>query len=390
MSTLLKPKLIRTSTVPVSLDFLLKGQLRYLQQYFEVVAVSGPGANLDNVAEREGVATRAISMHRSIHLTGDLVSFWKLYRLFKREKPAIIHSITPKAGLLSMIAGKLARVPVRIHTFTGLIFPSRTGLMYHLLKNMDRLTCAFATKIIPEGEGVKRDLIEHRVTRKPLQVIGNGNVNGIDSTYFSPDAVSLEMREETKHKLGIANSDFVFIFIGRLVKDKGINELVQAFLVVNRQHANAKLLLVGNYEQELDPLAPETLQQINSHPAIISTGFQSDVRPYLAVAHALAFPSYREGFPNVPMQAGAMGLPAIVTNINGCNEIVTDGLNGIIIPPKNTEALESAMIRLVQDRALAQQLASNARESIVSRFEQQRVWELIKAEYDRQLEGVGK
>lgn len=387
---MVKLKLIRTSTIPLSLDLLLKGQLAYLQQHFEVVAVSGPGEHLTNVAQREGVATWAISMHRSIHPLADLVSLWKLYRLFKRERPAIVHSITPKAGLLSMVAGYLAGVPVRIHTFTGLIFPSKTGLLQKILILMDRLLCACATRIYPEGEGVKRDLIRYGVTSKPLEVIGNGNVNGIDGTYFSSASLGEGALEEIRKSCGISPSDYVFVFVGRLIKDKGINELVVAFEQVHRQHPNTKLLLVGNEEPELDPLKPETIATIRTHSNVIAAGYQNDVRPWLAVSQALVFPSYREGFPNVVMQAGAMGLPAIVTDINGCNEIITDGHNGIIIPPKHEEALREAMLRLVQEPALGQQLASQARHSIVSRFEQQTVWELIKEEYDKQLEGVGK
>lgn len=390
MKALYNLKLIRTSTIPLSLDLLLKGQLAHLQQHYEVIAVSGPGEGLSNVAQREGVATRAISMHRSIHLAQDLVSLWKLYRLFKRERPAIVHSITPKAGLLSMLAGYLAGVPVRIHTFTGLIFPSKNGLLQKILILMDRLLCACATRVYPEGEGVKRDLIRYRVTSKPLEVIGNGNVNGIDTSHFSPDQVPESHLAELRKTWKLHPSDYVFVFVGRLVKDKGIDELVRAFEQVHRQHPNTKLLLVGNEEPELDPLKPETITTIRNHSNLISAGYQNDVRPWLAVSQALVFPSYREGFPNVVMQAGAMGLPAIVTDINGCNEIITDGHNGIIIQPKQEYALREAMLRLVQDPALGHQLASQARPSIVSRFEQQTVWKLIKEEYDKQLEGVGK
>lgn len=381
--------LLKISTVPVSLNILLKGQLKFLSSYYRVTAVSGGGKDLEEVKAREEISIKPIDIQRQISPVRDLISLWKLYIFFRKEKPQIVHSITPKAGLLSMAAGFFAGVPVRIHTFTGLIFPYRSGFMYVLLKNMDRITCLFATQIIPEGEGVKRDLISHKVTSKPLRVIGNGNVNGIDIHFFSPEAVSDELRLQIKIKLDIQSSDFVFIFIGRLVTDKGINELVQAFQEVHLRLPQCKLLLVGNTEPELDPLRPETKNSIANHEGIITTGFQSDVRPYLAISNALVFPSYREGFPNVPMQAGAMGMPSIVTDINGCNEIVHHEHNGLIIPPKNTEALEHAMLRLIEDPGLTQRMASNARESIVSRFEQQSLWKLIKEEYDEQLKKKG-
>src|SRR5690606_23709542 len=161
--------------------------------------------------------------------------------------------------------------------------------------------------------------------------------------------------------------DFVFVFIGRLVKDKGIQELVQAFVRLQQQHQNLKLLLVGPFEQDLDPVADEILQEITQNPAILSVGFQNDVRPYLAISQALAFPSYREGFPNVPMQAGCFGLPSIVTDINGCNEIIRHGENGLIVPPKSEEALYAAMERLITDKAAYVHMQAKARNMIVER-----------------------
>jgi len=381
----MKPKLIRTSTVAISLDYLLKGQLNYLQKYFDVVAVSGQDEHLENVAQREKVRTVGVLMSRQINLVHDLISLGKLYWLFRKEKPQIVHSITPKAGLLSMTAAWLAGVPVRMHTFTGLIFPGKKGLLQKILIGMDRLLCFFATGIYPEGQGVKNDLINYRITRKPLAVIGNGNVNGIDVGYFHPGLFSEADQLTYRVENGIDQEDFVFVFVGRLVGDKGINELVSAFRLVNKSFQQAKLLLVGNEEPKLDPLKPETIETIRNHPNIISTGFRTDVRLFLAVSNVLVFPSYREGFPNVPMQAGAMGLPSIVTNINGCNEIIQDNVNGIVIPPKDTPALENAMVELLENDEKRNRLAQNARPMIVERYEQQKLWQLIKQEYDEQL-----
>lgn len=381
-------KLIRISTVPVSLNILLKGQLKYLSAPYELIAVSGAGKDLDEVREREGVQTKAIDMARGISLFRDIRALWKLYGYFRQVKPDIIHSITPKAGLLSMVAGWMAGVPVRMHTFTGLIFPSKTGVFQKILIIMDRLLCACATSIYPEGEGVKRDLIRYRITRKPLKVIGNGNVNGIDTTYFSRTALDEESLSQLRNTWNIGLDDFVFIFIGRLVKDKGMNELVSAFVRVNQQFPQTKLLLVGDEEPELDPLTIETIETIRNHRNIIPTGFQSDVRPFLAVSNVLVFPSYREGFPNVPMQAGAMGLPCIVTDINGCNEIIQDNVNGVIIPVKDISALVRAMLELLEKEEL-NRLGKNARQMIIERYKQQRIWELIKQEYDEQLKKAG-
>lgn len=376
-------KVIRTSTVALSLDFLLKGQLAFLNQYFEVIAVSGDDEHLNTVAEREKVRTISVQMQRNISPLKDLISLWKLYVVFKKEKPQIVHSITPKAGLLSMIAAKLAGVPVRIHTFTGLIFPSKTGFLQRLLITMDRVLCFCATHIYPEGEGVKRDLIQYKITSKHLEVIANGNVNGIDTTYFSKEKVSLQEQESLKKELGISENDFVFIFVGRLVGDKGINELISAFSQLPTP--NSQLLLIGPLESDLDPLHHESLKEIENNPNIISVGFQSDVRLYYSISDCLVFPSYREGFPNVVLQAGAMGLPSIVTNINGCNEIVVEGQNGIIVSVKNTEVLKEAMLKVMTEEVFYNELQQNSRKMIVAKYEQKVVWQAILEEY-RKLE----
>lgn len=381
-------KLVRISTVPISLNILLKGQLKFLSQYYDLTAVSGPGADLDEVAEREGVKVHPIEMQRQISPVKDLKALVQLYFLFKKEKPDIVHSITPKAGLLSMMAAKMAGVPVRMHTFTGLIFPSKTGKLQRLLIQMDRLLCSSATHVFPEGNGVKEDLIRFNITKKPLKVLANGNVNGIDSKFFSPSAVSSEQKSRLRTELGIGDSDFVCIFIGRLVRDKGINELIEAFKNVTSENQSGKrvrLILVGPSEQELDPLLPETLAEIERHPDIMTTGFQSDIRPYLAVSHLLVFPSYREGFPNVVIQGGAMGVPAVVTNISGSNEIIRQGENGIIVPAKNAQRLEQAVLQLMHHPDQYRAMASNAREAVVSRFSQEKVWNALLEEYRNAL-----
>ena len=372
-------KLFRISTVPMSLNLLLKGQLRYLNQFYDVTAISGAGKDMDEVQNREQVKTQVIEMAREISPFQDLMALYRLYCYFKKEKPDIIHSITPKAGLLSMLAGKFAGVPIRIHTFTGLIFPSKKGIFKTVLIGMDRLLAGCATHIYPEGEGVKEDLIKYRITQKPLKMIANGNVNGIDTAYFNRNEISTNILENLKADLGIEENDFVFIFVGRLVRDKGINELIAAFSNINL-NLNLKLLLVGPLEAELDPLLPQTLQEIATNPNIISVGFQKDVRPYFLLSDALVFPSYREGFPNVVLQSLALQVPAIVTDINGSNEIITHGKNGLIVPPKNASELQKAMERLLTDRALRESLRAYSQQSIL-RFEQKLVWEALLAEY---------
>lgn len=385
-----QPKILRVTTVPISLRILLKGQHRFMTQNgFEVIGVSSAGPELQQVAETEGISVVELKMTRKISPLDDLKSLWHFYKLCKKEKPHIVHSHTPKAGIVGMLGAKLAGVPIRLHTVAGLPLMESTGIKRKVLDAVEKLTYRCASKVYPNSKGLYDFILQNGYTTKgKLKVIANGSSNGIDTTYFSNDQVSPDTREQLKNQLGIREEDFVFIFVGRLVGDKGINELVQAF--TQRSSAqHGKLLLVGSLETELDALQPDTLREIESNPSIISVGYQSDVRPYFAIADALVFPSYREGFPNVVMQAGAMELPSIVTDINGCNEIIIDSENGIIIPPKNIHALKSAMDRLTADKQLFATLKSNARPMITSRYEQRVVWEALLAEYDRLLAEKG-
>lgn len=372
-------KIIRTSTVPGSLNTFCRGLLKELQEKegYEVVAVSSPGEQLDEIAAREGVRTHAVPMERHISPLKDLKSLFGLIRVFRREKPTMVHSMTPKAGLLSMIAAWICRVPIRLHTFTGLVFPTATGLTQKTLILTDRITCACATHIVPEGEGVKNDLVNYRITGKPLKVLGHGNVRGIDLDYFDPSLPEVQTAASGIRKPGV----FTFVFVGRLVRDKGINELVGAFGQLNKEYPDTRLLLVGSLEQALDPLLPATLERIMHSTSIEAVGEQSDVRPWLAASDALVFPSYREGFPNVVIEAGAMGLPSIVTDINGSREIIIEGKNGTIVPPHDASSLLQAMRRVVLDKLMASRMASVSRQLIASRFEQSYVRRCLKEYY---------
>ena len=365
-------KLLRISTIPASLNTFCKGLLKELsQEGYEVVAVSSPGEALNELAEREGVRTIEVPMERHISISKDIKSLWQMWRVMRKEKPDMVHSMTPKAGLVSMVAAKMAGVPIRIHTFTGLVFPTSTGLKRRILMATDWLTCACATHVIPEGEGVKADLLNNHITKKDIRVLGFGNIRGIDLEYFKP------MPPLTPPVGG----EFSFVFVGRLVGDKGVNELAEAFSRLNKEHPQTRLVLVGPEEEKLDPIKPETKQEIEQNPAINAVGSQTDVRPFYTTANALVFPSYREGFPNVVIEAGAMGLPSIVTDINGSREIIIEGENGTIVPPKDADALYKAMKHFVETPEDVKRMAANARPLIASRYEQSYVRQCLKDFY---------
>lgn len=359
--------IIRSSTVPQSLETFCKGMLKELSEDYDVVALSSPGEALDVIAQREGVRTIAVPMERHISILKDLKSLLALIRVFHKERPDMVHSMTPKAGLLCMLAAWLTKVPVRIHTFTGLVFPTSTGLKKRILMLTDRITCACATHIIPEGEGVKNDLIENKITRKPLQVLGYGNVRGVDMDYYArtPEV-------EGKAKSLRDPEKYTFLFVGRIVRDKGINELVAAFRKLALDNPEIRLFLVGAYEESLDPVDPVTLEAIKTDSSIVPVGRKTgtDLLAYYAASDCFVFPSYREGFPNTVLEAGAMGLPCIVTDINGSREIIKDGFNGLVIPPHDEDALYKAMRRVIENPEESESMASVAREHVASHFEQ--------------------
>jgi len=385
-----KEKIIRITTVPISLKTLLKGQLKYMSDYFDIVAVSSDGDEFESMIEEQAVRGIRISMTRKITPFRDLLSLIKLIFLFLKEKPLIVHSHTPKAGTLSMLAAFLCRVPVRMHTVAGLPLLETKGIKRIILNKVEKYTYKCSTKVYPNSKGLLDIILLNKYClSNKLKVIGNGSSNGIDTEYFSPTSIPRDIIERNKAIYNILPTDFVFVFIGRLVTDKGINELINAFYNVSQNHNNAKLLLIGMQEITLDPIKKETLKIINSHPAIINVGYQQDVRPFILMSHVLTFPSYREGFPNVVMQAGALGLPSIVSDINGCNEIISDQVNGLIIPAKNSVALEKAMVEMMINIKKRRLLSQNARSIIIERYEQKVVWKLIKEEYYKHLIQIG-
>ncbi|NLV51709.1 MAG: glycosyltransferase family 4 protein [Bacteroidales bacterium] len=366
-------KIVRAATIGMSLNIFCKDVLKGLKEEgYEVLALSSPDEDLKELGEREGVRTIGIPMERHVSPLKDFVSLVRLVCVLRREKPDMVHSMTPKAGLLCMMASWFARVPVRIHTFTGLVWPTATGLSRQILMMTDKMTCACATHVIPEGEGVKQDL-QRSITRKPMNVLGYGNVRGVDLEYWK--------RREEKEKTSV----FTFVFVGRIVKDKGMNELIPAFVRLNQTYQEARLLLVGPSEDELGPVSCETKQLIDTCEAIEAVGSQTDVRPFYEQSDVLVFPSYREGFPNVVLEAGAMDLPSIVTDINGSREIITHHENGLVIPSHDEQALYEAMEWMMTHSEERRLMAEKARPMVASRFEQGFVRQCLKDFYKEVL-----
>ena len=371
-SKFLGPILIAT-TVPETFATILKYQAKHLAQYFTVEIVTSPGGAFKKVSEAEGLRMYGISMVRGINILKDIRSLLAMAWMLRKAKPMLVHSYTPKAGLIMMLAAFVCGVPVRVHTFTGLIFPTERGFKQTLLIWIDRLICACATHVVPEGLGVKRDLRKFSITRKQLNVIGHGNIAGIDTSYFSLEAIGVRISARNfRERLGIRDDEFVFCFVGRLNRDKGISELLQAFSV---DSIKGHLVLVGEVDLSA-PITADTLAVIDSHPRVHAVGFLEDVRAAMGGADVLVLPSYREGFPNVVLQAGAMELPVIATDISGCNEVIETGFNGWLVPPRNVPVLQAAMQEAtLTDSSERRGMGLRARGRIQERFEQREHWE---------------
>lgn len=383
-------KIVRITTIPLSLEKLLEGQLSFMNNYYEVVAVSAEKERLELYGKNNKVRTFSVNLTRAITPIQDFKSLVQLYRFLRVEKPLIVHSHTPKAGIIGMLASKMAGVPIRLHTVAGLPLMETTGVKRRILDWVEKITYSLAVKVYPNSFELKKIIKNLGYAQESkLKVLGKGSSNGIDTSYFNPSSFSKEDKIALKNDLNIPVNDFVYVFVGRLVKEKGINELVTAFVEIQKETADISLLLVGPFEEDLDPLDMNVLQLIKSHPKIYTTGYQPDVRPYFAISNVLTFPSYREGFPNVVMQANAMQLPVIVSDINGCNEIVENGKNGLIIPVKNKKALKDSMLLIFEDHDLRTKMTQKTRELIQMNYEREQFWQILLKEY-KELEALYK
>lgn len=381
------PLIIRIATVPLSLHKLLKGQMRYMQDNgFAVHLVSSPGPETEAVMAYENCGLTSISMTRTISPLQDLISLFRLCILFFKMKPAIIHTHTPKAGFLGMVAATIVGVPVKLHTIAGLPWTESKGLKRNILKQVEKLTIYFSTRIHVNSLNLLNYIKNQGLDSIPskLKVLGNGSSNGIDTNYFSREKTDISQVQDLLRLSRIETGGFIWLFVGRIVKEKGIAELVEAFLQIKKMYPSDQLWLVGPMEKK-DALDLSLSAIIEKEENIISWGYQDDVRPFFANAGSLVFPSYREGFPNVPMQAAAMECPMILSNINGCNEIVSDKINGILVPVKNSKALTEAMMLMRNNYELRKYFVDRSLVMVKEKYSSKKIWSLLEAEYKELL-----
>ncbi len=374
------------------MNIIMRGQLRYMNQYFEVVGVtSRDQKHFYECGERESIRMHAVNMSRNISLLNDVAALWKLFLFFRKEKPAIVHTHTPKAGLLGMVAAFFAGVPVRLHTVGGMPLVERKGWARKILNFTERLTYRCAHKVFPNSKGLCEIILQYGFcSQDKLKVLANGGSNGVNLNYFSSNNFNPADRVKTRAMLGLNTDSIVFCFVGRIAREKGIQEMIEAFGQIKREceDVTVQLLLIGTFEKIYGVLPTTVQERIVNDPDIIAPGRFDDVRPYYHASDVYLFPSYREGFPNTLLEAGAMGLPIITTDINGCNEIVTDKVNGLIVPPKDAVTLKAAMLQMIVSEADRKMYSMQARKIIETQFSREVVWDTLLKEYRERLDAV--
>ncbi|MBV8211649.1 MAG: glycosyltransferase family 4 protein [Verrucomicrobia bacterium] len=380
-------RLVYITTAACSSGFL-KGQLAYMRtRGFDVMFVSAPSEfkfgfdELHLLREREQITTLAIPLEREINLLKDLVSLVRLYRVFRRLRPAIVNAGTPKAGLLGMLAARAAGVPVRIYSLHGLRLETSRGLKRFILAVAERCTSALAHRVICVSQSLRRLYVALGLTSEDkICVLGNGSVNGVDVETFIPTSQAPALRSDLK----IPDHAPVIGFVGRFTRDKGVPELLDAFDQVLAAIPSAWLLMLGDFEKS-DPIPEDCVKRLRSHPRVVMTGNISETRSYYPIMDVFALPSYREGFPTVLLEAAAAQIPIVAFKSTGCVDAISDGITGTLVPLGDTNSLARALQRYLCDDFLKREHGRLGRERILRLFRSETIWELLYEEYERLL-----
>ena len=364
-------------TSPFAVNGFLLNHFRVLADYYAITLLVNTleyplSAKLDS-----RVQIVHLAIERKISPLRDLKVFWWLWKYFSSEKFELVHSMTPKAGLLAMLAAKLARTPCRMHTFTGQVWATRTGLWRYFLKYFDKVIVFAANHVFTDSYSQSNFLeTEGVVKRGGARVAGPGSISGVDSCRFSPDE---KVRINLRHELGIPLEAIVFILLGRITLEKGVLDLVRAFLPLANLYQDAYLIVAGPDEGQLAEHIREEvggcLARLMLAPRVVAS------ERYLAAADVLVLPSYREGFGTVVLEAAAVGLPAIASRIYGLTDAVQDQVTGLLFPVGDISALSSAMEIMLVDAQRRLEMGSAARQRVLKEFSADAVSEAWLAEY---------
>lgn len=381
----------RISTVPFYIVAQLKNQIAFLgQRGARVVVVASDEPELIAFDGLPGVETYAIEIFRSISPWHDLVALFRLWRFFQRQHIQIAHSTTPKAGLLTAIAAALARVPVRLHTFTGQPWVTMSGATRHLARACDKLIGVLNTRCYTDSPSQKQFLVDEKiVSARKLSVIGLGSLAGVDIERFRPTRYSIEERRALKSKLELPGDANVLLFVGRITADKGVHELLQAFRQVGLQSSATHLVFVGHFDEQSGVASSVTKEDVLAAPNVHVVDYSPEPEAYMAIADILCLPSYREGFGTVVIEAAAMGVPTVGTAIYGLTDAVVHGETGLLVPPRDARSLAEALFRLISDTALRTRMGLAARQRVVEHFDARRFNLEILAEYQTRLAEAG-
>jgi glycosyltransferase involved in cell wall biosynthesis len=377
-----KPLLIHVTTVPESLWAFMWGQIGFMKKNgFEIHAVSSPGEMLDKFADREKVPVHGVRMPRRITPFTDCISLFCLWMLLKNIRPDIVHSHTPKGGLLGMIGAWLARVPVRVYQIHGLPLTTATGIKRSILWLAEKVSCRLAHQVLCISHSVAREAVELGLCpADKIHVLGHGS-NGVDAqNKFNPVELDPETRQHTRKTCHIPEDALVLGFVGRIVRDKGMSELAKAWSFLRNEFPKLHLLLVGPIEPQ-DPISADTSKLFRNDPRIHIAGEVRNMPPYYMGMDICVLPTYREGFPNVLLEAGAMELPVVATRVPGCIDAVVDGETGILIPPRNANALTDALRGYILSPHLRMQHGKSSRIRVLQDFQPKLIWHELHQEY---------
>jgi len=384
-----RPRLVIAVNSSIALGFL-QGQPEYFQNSGFDVTVLCPEKRFGEweVARPDGVRVLEVPMEREISPLRDIRSAWRLWGILRTLRPTVTNVGTPKAGLLGGFAAWLTHVPCRFYTLHGLRFETTTGFRRKLLIYAERLACRFAHRVVCVSHSVRERAIASRlVDRDRALIFGAGSCNGVDVARFAPTPQRIRRAAELRHHFRIPADAPVVLFVGRLTRDKGLAELMEAFFQLENCFPKLRLLLVGSFEDG-DPLPVDIRARLESHERVILAGPVSDPAPYYAVADVLALPSHREGLPTVVLEGHAAGKPVIGAAATGIVDLLVDGETGLLFPVGDASALAEAIARLIDDKALARKLARAGMEQVKRKFRQDLIWAALRREYLNVLQGA--